>query len=217
MANNENKSEKQNLFVRFFGTLGRWFGRMFMGASKSLATEDALAVEALESPSRMAVRTFFRRKLAVTAVQMNNLLDKNLRNRLSPDVCEAQDTLALMLLLQGMPYADLAHLHKGNLNGDLLICRRRKTGTELCVRLLPEKDFTATDKIGNSCQSILVNVGSSKPLFLPQPIHDFVHESCKTFLFHKTIFKELNIHTHHFNKIKGEKTRRKAKRFGKRE
>lgn len=78
------------------------------------------------------------RKLAVTAVQMNNLLDKNLRNRLSPDVCEAQDTLALMLLLQGMPYADLAHLHKGNLNGDLLICRRRKTGTELCVRLLPE-------------------------------------------------------------------------------
>lgn len=78
------------------------------------------------------------RKLAVTAVQMNNLLDKNLRNRLSPDVCEAQDTLALMLLLQGMPYTDLAHLHKGNLNGDLLICRRRKTGTELCVRLLPE-------------------------------------------------------------------------------
>ena len=68
MANNENKSEKQNLFVRFFGTLGRWFGRMFMGASKSLATEDALAVEALESPSRMAVRTFFRRKLAVTAL-----------------------------------------------------------------------------------------------------------------------------------------------------
>ena len=68
MANNENKSEKRNLFVRFFGTLGRWFGRMFMGASKSLATEDALAVEALESPSRMAVRTFFRRKLAVTAL-----------------------------------------------------------------------------------------------------------------------------------------------------
>nr|WP_302829189.1 site-specific integrase [uncultured Bacteroides sp.] len=78
------------------------------------------------------------RKLAVSAGQMNNLLNKNLRSRLSEDVCEAQDTLALMLLLQGMPYADLVHLHKGNLNGNMLVCHRRKTGTELCVKVLPE-------------------------------------------------------------------------------
>lgn len=66
MASKENK--KENIFVRFFGTLGRWCGRMFMGASKTLAPEDALSVEALESPSRMAVKTFFRRKLAVAAL-----------------------------------------------------------------------------------------------------------------------------------------------------
>lgn len=38
-----------------------------------------------------------------------------------------------MLLLQGMPFVDLAHLRKVDLKGDLLICRRQKTGTELCV------------------------------------------------------------------------------------
>lgn len=78
------------------------------------------------------------RKLAVSAEQMNSLLDEQLRSRLSGDVCEAQDTLALMVLLQGMPYTDLVHLHKGDLNGNLLICHRRKTGTELCVKVLPE-------------------------------------------------------------------------------
>ena len=51
-------------------TLWRWLSRMFMGASKSLAREggDPMEVEALESPMRLAVKTFFRRKLAVGAL-----------------------------------------------------------------------------------------------------------------------------------------------------
>lgn len=65
----ENNQKKDNLFVRFFSTLWRWISRMFMGASKSLAAEgDVFAVEALESPTRLAVKTFFRRKLAVVAL-----------------------------------------------------------------------------------------------------------------------------------------------------
>ena len=43
-----------------------------------------------------------------------------------------------MVLLQGMPYTDLAHLHKADLNDTLLTCHRQKTGTELCVKVLPE-------------------------------------------------------------------------------
>lgn len=78
------------------------------------------------------------RKLAVTAVQMNSLLDTCHRYHLSKEMREAQDSLALMLLLQGMPYIDLAYLHKNDLKGDLLVCHRRKTGTELCVRVVPE-------------------------------------------------------------------------------
>lgn len=77
-------------------------------------------------------------KLALTATQMSSLLDVERRKQLSEEVRTAQDFLALMLLLQGMPFTDLAHLHKGDLNGNLLVCHRRKTGTELCVQILPQ-------------------------------------------------------------------------------
>ena len=51
-------------------TLWRWTSRMFMGASKSLVSKggDPMEVEALESPMQLAVKTFFRRKLAVGAL-----------------------------------------------------------------------------------------------------------------------------------------------------
>lgn len=81
------------------------------------------------------------RKLAVTATQMQRLLKLPASPEASggsPKMKEACDSLSLMMLLQGMPYIDLAHLHKRDLSGDLLTCRRRKTGTELCVRVTSE-------------------------------------------------------------------------------
>lgn len=78
------------------------------------------------------------RKLALTADQMGRLLSPAKRAGLPATVQKAQDTLALMLLLQGMPYVDLAHLHKSDLKNDLLVCRRRKTDTELNVPVVPE-------------------------------------------------------------------------------
>lgn len=79
------------------------------------------------------------RKLAVTAPQMQQLLGVPEKGgKYSAKVQEAQDSLSLMTLLQGMPYIDLLHLHKRDLEGDLLTCRRRKTGTELCVRVTAE-------------------------------------------------------------------------------
>ena len=60
--------KKENIFVRLGKTLWRWCKRMFLGASKELSDEEIFAVEALESPSRLAVKTFFRRKLAVAAL-----------------------------------------------------------------------------------------------------------------------------------------------------
>ena len=68
----------KNVFV----TIGKWFVRMFTGASKSLAADDKkskaknkkgkdddnkLQVEEIVSPTRQAVRSFFRRPLAVAA------------------------------------------------------------------------------------------------------------------------------------------------------
>ena len=61
---NENGTAKKG----FFATLGSWFSRMFFGASKELADEEKFAVENIESPSKMAVKAFFRRKLAVGAL-----------------------------------------------------------------------------------------------------------------------------------------------------
>lgn len=52
----------------FFATIGRWAKRMFFGASKELSEDDVFAVEKIESPSRMTVKAFFRRKLAVVAL-----------------------------------------------------------------------------------------------------------------------------------------------------
>lgn len=60
--------EKKTAKTGFFATLGRWAKRMFMGASKELTDDEKFAVEKLESPSVMAVKSFFRRKLAVVAL-----------------------------------------------------------------------------------------------------------------------------------------------------
>lgn len=62
----ENASKKKGAFY-YIATPFRWMGRMFFGGSKTLAN-DPFAVEKLESPSKMAVKEFFRRKIAVTAL-----------------------------------------------------------------------------------------------------------------------------------------------------
>ncbi len=49
-------------------TLARWFKRWFLGVGKEMTQEERLAVEKIESPSVMAVKAFFRRKLAVVAL-----------------------------------------------------------------------------------------------------------------------------------------------------
>ena len=65
MANKDNKNTaKEGLFA----TLWRWTKRMVMGPSKEMTDEERFSVEKIESPSVMAVKAFFRRKLAVVAL-----------------------------------------------------------------------------------------------------------------------------------------------------
>ena len=68
MAKNIKKENGTANKKGFFATLGSWFSRMFFGASKTLADDEKFAVENIESPSKMAVKAFFRRKLAVVAL-----------------------------------------------------------------------------------------------------------------------------------------------------
>ena len=65
MANKDNKNTAKN---GLFATLWRWTKRAFMGPSKELTEDDRFTVEQIESPSVMAVKAFFRRKLAVVAL-----------------------------------------------------------------------------------------------------------------------------------------------------
>ena len=54
MADKSN-AKKSNFLSSMGKTLGRWFKRMFMGASKEIASDDIFAIEKLESPSKLAV------------------------------------------------------------------------------------------------------------------------------------------------------------------
>ena len=63
------KKEKSCAAVKgVFATLWRWTKRAFFGASKEISEDERLFVEKIESPSVMAVKAFFRRKLAVVAL-----------------------------------------------------------------------------------------------------------------------------------------------------
>ena len=121
------------------------------------------------------------RKLAVTALQMQKLLKQPLSAgalkastvRLSgasgsddflARMQKARDCFSLMLFLQGMPYVDLTHLRKCDLSGNLLTCRRRKTGTELCIRVTPEA-MALIERYGNHDEHspYLLNLLGSNP------------------------------------------------------
>lgn len=59
-----------HVFATAGKTVWRWTKRTFMGASKDLtiSTQDAMSVEAIESPFKQTVKSFFRNRLAVVAL-----------------------------------------------------------------------------------------------------------------------------------------------------
>ena len=68
MTKQRQDAAKKNGFSRILSTFWRWTKRMFLGASKELTDDEKFAVEKIESPSVMATKAFFRRKLAVVAL-----------------------------------------------------------------------------------------------------------------------------------------------------
>lgn len=71
---NSEQNPPKNIFEKILDTLlnilktlGRWTKRMFMGASRDYE-QNVFEVEKLESPSKMAVKSFFRRKISVAAL-----------------------------------------------------------------------------------------------------------------------------------------------------
>ncbi|NDV84989.1 site-specific integrase, partial [Bacteroides sp. 51] len=54
-----------------------------------------------------------------------------------PRLALSRDLFVLSFLLHGMPFVDLAHLTKTNIQGDLIVYRRKKTGGSVTVPIHP--------------------------------------------------------------------------------
>ena len=76
-------------------------------------------------------------KRALEVEEMNKLLNSVPLHALSEDLEECRVWANLMFQLQGMPFVDLAHLHKSDLKGNTLSYLRHKTGTQMMVEIPP--------------------------------------------------------------------------------
>lgn len=74
-------------------------------------------------------------KRALDAGDMNKLLKAPLPQSLSQSLEKSRAWLTLMFLLRGMPFVDLAYLHKKDLQDSVISYRRHKTGTLLTVEV----------------------------------------------------------------------------------
>ena len=86
------------------------------------------------------------------------------KRAVSPQRSQRHASLSFLQPPHGMPYTDLAHLHKNDLNGELLTCHRQKTGTELCIRVTPEA-MALIERYGNHDEHspYLLNLLGSNP------------------------------------------------------
>lgn len=74
-----------------------------------------------------------RQKKALPTGELHALLYKDPK---SDKLRKTQAIANLMFLFCGMSFADLAHLEKRNLEGNILKCNRVKTGTSMSVEVL---------------------------------------------------------------------------------
>lgn len=74
-------------------------------------------------------------KRAIEAGDMNKLLNSIPPRPLSSPLEESRTWMKLMFMLRGMPFVDLAHLHKKDLQESTIYYRRYKTGSSLSVQV----------------------------------------------------------------------------------
>lgn len=80
-----------------------------------------------------------------TRVTVKRAVDEVTLHRLSAECLPSNDCLdktrmlfLLLFMLRGIPFVDIAYLRKCDLRGDTILYRRRKTGTQLVVKVEPE-------------------------------------------------------------------------------
>lgn len=80
---------------------------------------------------------------------------------------ESRAWITLMFLLRGMPFVDLAHLRKTDLQDSVISYRRHKTGALLTVEIPPAamnliKRYQNTDSASPTCFPFSVETGKAK-------------------------------------------------------
>ena len=76
-------------------------------------------------------------KRALEVEEINKLLNEVPLKRLPEDLVRCRVWANLMFQLRGMPFVDLAFLHKSDLKGNTLSYRRHKTGGQMIVDIPP--------------------------------------------------------------------------------
>lgn len=76
-------------------------------------------------------------KRALEVEEMNLLLNGKLSGKATKEIRISRVWLNLMFQLRGMPFVDLAHLCKSDLQGNTISYRRYKTGSPLVVEIPP--------------------------------------------------------------------------------
>lgn len=139
----------------------------------------AVDEEIIEGEYRLFSKVFTgvssEKKLALQAEEMQALIDESKDSEVteivnaSEGILNARRLLTLMLLLQGIGFADLIHLRKEDLRktgkgGFVLNFRRQKTGTELNIQVSPEAMVIINRYRSNADSPFLLNLldGSKK-------------------------------------------------------
>lgn len=92
-----------------------------------------------------------RQKKALPVGELHTLLYKDPQ---SEELRRTQAIANLLFLFSGMPFVDLAHLEKSNLEGNILKYHRAKTGTPMSVEIL-DSALGAVSRLRNIHSSVL--------------------------------------------------------------
>ncbi len=104
--------------------------KKLVGKKKALEMPDAS--ELFENLCTKRVKT---EKRALSLESIAKLIAADLSD--NPKLEEARDIFLLSVFLQGMPYIDLLHLRKSDLQGSVIRYRRKKTDSPITVAVLP--------------------------------------------------------------------------------
>lgn len=128
------KAFEQHLFQKgLFDNTVSLYMRMLRSIFNQAVTAGVATLNTKEIFENVFVGCDATAKRAIKPVLINQLLETDLSH--CPQLEFSRDMFLLSFYLQGIPFVDLAYLRKSNVNGNILIYRRPKTGQQLYITI----------------------------------------------------------------------------------